>query len=39
MYLSPIQEASVAALGMFGHQKSMERKLEVGSGGQIFPTG
>jgi len=32
-YLSPVQEDSVAGPGMFGHQRSMERKLEVGSDG------
>jgi len=30
MYLSSIQKASLVGPGMFGHQKSMERKLEVG---------
>jgi len=37
-YLSPIQEASVAGPDVFGHQKSMERKLEVISGGQLLPS-
>jgi len=31
--LSSIQEAFVAGTDTCGHQKSMERKLEVGSGG------
>jgi len=32
-------EAFVEGAGMFGHQKSIERKLEVGSGGQLYSSG
>jgi len=39
MCAQSIQEAFMAGCDTFGHQKWVERKLEVGSGGQLFPSG
>jgi len=36
---SPVHEACVAGPGLFGHKKSMESNLKVGSGGQLFLRG